>query len=117
MSKLAEKMLARRELWCELPELGDGRRVKLRRPPEAQILAMQGGVALADVQAAAVGWEGVTEADLIGTEQGASDLVPFEAAAWAELAADSVLIAGRCAAALNEAITAHIKKVADTQGN
>jgi hypothetical protein len=119
---LAARMLARREFWVELDEPRDGqpaagRRVKLRRPAESKILSMRHGVTLADVQDAAVDWAGITEADLLGPQHGASDPVPFDADAWRVWIADSVAMAGRCAARMNEVITDHIKQLGELRGN
>lgn len=114
---LAARILARREFWVVLDEQRPELRVKLRRPAESKILSMRHGVTLADVQDAAVDWAGVTEADLLGPQHGASDPVPFDAEAWKVWVADSVVIAGRCAARMNEVITAHIQQLGELRGN
>lgn len=114
---LAERLLAAREFWVDMPELGEGRRVKLRRPSESQILQMRAGATLEHVQTSAVAWEGVTEADLLGPEVGASDLLPFDAEAWSVFVADHIAISSRCALRITEVISEHLQKLKETRGN
>lgn len=120
---LVKAMLARREFWVDL---GDGKRVKLRRPAEMDVAGMLvkdddgkvTGIAasLAEVTRFAVDWEGFTEADLIGPA-GASDAVPFDAALWGAAVADRAAWCGDCARALVEAIVEHEKQAAAAAGN
>lgn len=111
---LAERLLEQRDAWCDL---GDGLRVKLRRPAETELLALAQGLGLQRVVSAAVDWQGFSEAVLLGPEVGATDPLPFDADAWAAWVTDHAEAAGKCATALREAIEQHIVKVKDARGN
>jgi hypothetical protein len=120
MSSLIDRMLANRDSWCELAPATDGKaakRVKLRRPAQCEILRMQGGVNQDHVLSAAVGWEGFTEADLLGPEIGSSDPVAFDADVWKAYAADNVEHLSKAAEHLMNSISEHIAKVAQARKN
>jgi len=119
---LIKAMLAQREFWVDL---GDGHRVKLRRPAEMEVAGMLvregekvvGIVAkLPEVIKQAVDWEGFVESDLIGAA-GASDAVPFATALWAAVVADRANWCATCATALVDAIVDHEKRSAAISGN
>lgn len=118
---LIKKILASREFWCDL---GGGKRIKLRRPAEADVLQMlkrEDGkvigiaVGLPEVRRFAVDWEGFTEADLIAS--GASDAVPFSAGLFAVVAEDKAEWVARCAADLVKQIADHESRSEATLGN
>lgn len=73
---LVKKILAQRESSFEILP---GKFLKLRRPGEVQMVALRGGISRERLQTMVVGWEGFTEADLLGPTVGASDKVPFSA--------------------------------------
>lgn len=111
---LAERLLAQRDTWCDL---GDGLRVKLRRPAETELLALSQGLGMARVIAAAVDWDGFSEAVLLGPEVGAVDALPFDADVWAAWIGDHAEAAGRCATTLRDAVEQHLEKVKAARGN
>jgi len=83
---LIEKLQRQREAWCDL---GDGKRVRFRRPPEVEVGALVRGVMVEHAVKYAVGWEGFTEATLLGDGIGAADqVVEFHPAVWGEWIAD-----------------------------
>lgn len=80
---LLAKLLKGREKWVTLEP---GKRVLLRRPPECEVGDLPRGTVHAGVTAYTVGWDGITEDDLVGT--GCTDAVPFVPELWAALVAD-----------------------------
>lgn len=81
---LHARLLAGREASVSLP---NGKTVRVRRPPEVEIprLLLEGE--LADLLACAVGWQGFTEADVLGPAAGSAP-VEFDLVLWQELAKD-----------------------------
>lgn len=120
---IIKAMLAQREFWVDLDA---GKRVKLRRPAEMDVVRMltkdasgaYAGIAagLSEVVRFAVDWAGFCESDLIGAA-GASDPVPFATDLWEIMIADQAAWCTKCASALVESIVAHEKKAADAAGN
>lgn len=127
-ASLIARLRAAREVWVSLPAAADGthRAVKFRRPAEAEVLALittsaggrrQLAVQLPTVQACAVDWRGVTEADLLGDTVGSSDAVPFDAGVWAEVVADRLDWLQPCCQGLLDAISAHMARQDDDAKN
>jgi hypothetical protein len=88
MSDLVARVLAQRERWVDL---GDGLRVRIRRPDALARARMVGLDRVAIIEAAlsaAVGWEGFTEARVLGASLGSESAVPFDAALWLVMARD-----------------------------
>lgn len=83
--QLIAKLLAQRESWVEVEP---GKRVKVRRPDESEQADFRGGMSVELMLRHVVGWEGFTEADILGAGVGASDAVAFDAALFATLARD-----------------------------
>lgn len=83
--QLIAKLLAQRESWVEVEP---GRRVKVRRPDESEQADFRGGMSVELMLRHVVGWEGFTEADILGAGVGASDAVAFDTALFATLARD-----------------------------
>ena len=106
------RFLALRNVVVELAPAANGqpaRTVTLRRPPEAQIMAMmQAGVRPADVCTAAVDWAGWTEATLFGGAVGGPAVVPFSPALWEAWVMDHAEELSTCIQRLADAITAHL---------
>ena len=73
---LIRKMQQARERVLELP---NGKRVTLRMPLQTQYFRVFKLPPEELVAQLVVGWDGVTEADLLGDGVGASDAVPFSA--------------------------------------
>lgn len=82
---LIAKLLAQRESWVEV---APGRRVKVRRPDESEMADFRSGMNVQLLLRHVVGWEGFTEADILGEGIGAADPVPFDAALFATVARD-----------------------------
>jgi hypothetical protein len=113
--RLITQLRAQRQSWVELEP---GKQVQIMRPAETDIgglLRAEGGagrslqVGLPEVSRFVTGWQGITEADLLGPTVGASDLVPFDAALWAEVVADRADWLGTVAAALLAAVVKHFE--------
>lgn len=106
-SSLIARVLAQRDSWLTLREAAEGKpalRVQLRRPPEGEFHRFSGrpGVSRSQqmaelVPAYTVGWEGFTEAELLGPAVGASSPVPFDAELWAVVLLDNLEWLGACA--------------------
>lgn len=118
---LIKKLLAQRESWVDL---GDGKRVRIRRPAETEIFALLEitdgkptslKIGLDEVKRRVVDWEGFTEADLIVS--GASDAVDFDAALWSALIDDRREWVPPIARALIDAIVAHESATEAARGN
>ena len=121
MSRLINQLRAQRQSWVELEP---GKRVQIMRPPESEINAfmrIDGAsramvASLAQVSKYVTGWEGITEADLLGAS-GASDPVPFDAELWGEVVADRGDWLKIVAAALLASIVKHFDQKAAAEKN
>lgn len=100
-------------------EVAPGKRVHLLRPQEVEMLGIMRAreVTPDDVCRAADGWDGFTEADLLGPELGAADPVPFDRAVFQEWVRDRIDVLGQLATAISDAITAHFERRAAVSGN
>lgn len=112
-----------RERWVELEP---GKRLKIRRPAEAEfsdfIVAREGSgrtmvVDLRHVQRYAVDWAGITEADLLGPTVGSGDEMPFNADVWGEAVADRLPWLRAAAEGLLNTITEHLQAQEAAAGN
>lgn len=102
---LIAKLRAARESTVELEA---GKAVRIRRPLEVEFADFgRGGLPPVELVCRhVVGWDGITEADLIGAA-GSNDAAPFSPALWSEVARDRsawVLVVYQ---ALIDAINAH----------
>lgn len=89
MSDLVARVLAQRERWVELD--GPALRVRIRRPDalaRARMAGMDRNAVIESALASVVGWDGFTEARVLGAALGSEVAVPFDAALWAVLAGD-----------------------------
>lgn len=110
-------MLARMQGQREFEvQLDNGRKVRMRRPPEAELPRLIGGVYLEHVVDAAVGWD-FTEADLLGAAIGSEDEVPFATALWREYVADNTPALEACSRRLAEVVSDYLKRKAETAKN
>lgn len=122
MSRLINQLRAQRQSWVDLEP---GKRVQIMRPPESEIgafLRVENGrksmmADLDQVVKFTTGWEGITEADLLGASVGASDAVPFDPALWAEVVADRGDWLKAVAQALLDAIVKHFDAKAQAEKN
>jgi hypothetical protein len=116
--RLIAAMRAQRLSWVVLEPAKDGRaekRVQITRPPESAmpdflVKTEDGGYTLKaelrHVEAYTVGWEGITEADLVGPA-GSSDPAAFAPALWSVVVADKLAWLQAVATAILEAIVKH----------
>lgn len=110
-ARLIAALLAARKSWVDLEP---GHRVQILRPPEAALheFNLQPGEnnverMLRCAVKYVTGWEGFTEADLIGAALAPTDAVPFDAALWAVMVADRVDWVRVVMDALIDAINTH----------
>jgi hypothetical protein len=111
---LVKRLLEQRESWVDLEP---GKRLKIRRPAEAEIPAFMRATPIEQAAQVAVDWEGVTEADLLSAAVGASDPVPFSADLWPTVVADRVTWLRAAVVGAFDAINAHGARVEDTAKN
>jgi hypothetical protein len=114
---LAADLIARlREQRRKFVEVAPGKRVRLIRPPETQANRMYTPgpndtllikASERDVLEFVDGWEGITEADLLGPELGSDALAPFTPALWAEVVGDRRDWAFAVGKALVDLVNAH----------
>ena len=109
-------------------DLGDGKSVTFRRPPEAEMNALLEPTApgsdkvtfMVDVQHVrkyVVGWKGFTEADLLGSAVGSDTPVEFDAELWDELCSDRLEWVTKVAKAILDSVVQFINNRADTAKN
>lgn len=84
MSGLAAKLRAKRE---SLVTLEPGKTMRIRRPAATRLGQFR-HITAELAAACCVGWDGITEADLLGAEIGSSDPAPFDTEACLEVLAD-----------------------------
>jgi hypothetical protein len=111
-SVLIEKIHKRREF---KQDLGDGKSVTLRRPPEAEFFGLARGFGVEQIARYTVGWAGFTEADLYAG--GGSDEVEFDAELWREVVADRADWLGLCGQAIADAMKRRSDERKAAQGN
>jgi len=128
VDRLLAQMRAQRTRWVELEPGTEGgqpaKRVQILRPPEAELpdlltTTADGRHTLAvqqrHVEQYTIGWDGITEADLIGPA-GSSEPAPFATALWAAVTLDRVAWGRTVAQAILAAIVEHREAVeADTK--
>jgi len=110
-ARIIAALRAARQTWVDLEP---GKRVQIIRPPEAALheFNVQAGEnnverMLRCVVKYVTGWEGITEADLLGAALAPADAVAFDAALWATVVADRVDWIRLVMSALIDAIDAH----------
>lgn len=110
-ARIIAALRAARQTWVEL---APGKRVQIIRPAEANLheFRLQGAEnsverMLRCVVKYVTGWEGFTEADLLGAALAPADPVAFDAALWATVVADHVDWVSTIMGALVDAINAH----------
>lgn len=90
MSGAADRLIAQlraaRLSWFAVE--GTPRRLQILRPTEVEMITERGRSALEVAATQVVGWEGFTEADLLGAEVGSDQAVDFDAGLWAAYVAD-----------------------------
>lgn len=110
--RLIQQLRDQRKRWITLEE---GRRVQIMRPPETDLpdflAPTEDGrytlqAELRHVEKYVVGWDGFTEADLVGPA-GSSDAAPFTPELWREAVADKLQWMRQIAQALLDVILEH----------
>lgn len=105
---LIQRLLESRESWVEL---GPGLRVKVRRPAEGELHAYLRERATVDAHLrCVVGWEGFSQATLLGPDVGSSDPLDFDPELWLLAARDRVEWIKAVAEGVAAAIEAHAKQ-------
>lgn len=116
------KLRAARQSWVQLEP---GKRVQIIRPPETSVGNFlrddAGGRAmvaeLEQIKKYVTGWDGITEADLLGPSVGSSDPLPFSTDLWSEVVEDHGDWLALVARALLDAIVKHFEKKAEDSKN
>jgi hypothetical protein len=105
---LIQKALEQREQWVALDDDG-AKRVRVRRPPGAHVFEFGRNRTPEVFLRTAVGWDGFTEADILGAGVGSSDPVPFNVDLWVTLALDRIDWIGKVSEVVTTAITQYIE--------
>lgn len=118
-SALLAQLRAARTLWVEIAE---GKAIQLLRPLEADAVSlirngMAGELGLEDVKRCAIGWRGVTEADLVGKGVGSDDAVPFDAEVLAEALGDNIVWLEKAINGLSSAVLQRMEARVAAKGN
>lgn len=126
-AQLIAKLREQRDSWCVLREAADGEpelAVCLRRPTEAEIPGYKPTATQSTEQLLteavcrqAVGWRGITEAELLGAAVGSSDPVEFSVDLWAEVVRDRADWLSACAVHLMQQINSHLRAKAEQRKN
>lgn len=111
---LVAKMLAQREQWVELEP---GKRMCIRRPDEVTAIGLRNNFAADDAAKCCVNWEGITEADLLGAEVGASDAAEFSPELCSVVLRDKSEWLMKVIEEVTSALKAHFKKKAEAAKN
>ncbi len=114
MSNLLARLRAQREFKVEVEPK---KCLLVRRPLEWEFAQFSNGVAPEKMMPFIVGWEGFTEADLLGANLASPDPAEFSPELIAELLGDRVRWFETVANALVNAMTDHIKKRAELSKN
>lgn len=113
---LIARLQEQRRQWVELAP--GGPRVRFLRPLETDFGGFRLGVTVDHVCEYVDGWEGITEAVILGSAQGSADVpVPFAPDLWAALLRDRMDWVAPVARAIAEAISAHLKAKDTASGN
>lgn len=111
-----------REKTVELEGEWKGLKVRFLRPPESEFSKMlvpidpknpdptshEWSVGIEQVQQYVIGWEGFTEATILGATVGSSDPLDFDRELWSEWVADKVDVIAAVARAILDAVVKHI---------
>lgn len=122
MSGVIQRLRAQRQSWVDIEP---GKRIQIMRPPENDFPAFLSGEGetrrvsanLEQVCKYVVGWDGISEADLLGAAVGSSDPLAFDSALWAEVVADKADWFNAVASALVTAMVQHFEKKAEVSKN
>lgn len=104
---LVAKALEQRDTWVDL---GGGKRVRLRRPPAAEMFVFGRAAKPEQFLRTVVGWSGFTEADVLGAAVGGSSEVAFDVELWVVLALDQIDWIGKVSESLVASITTYLQQ-------
>lgn len=107
LAALIARMDLQRTHWADLP---GGKRVQFRRPLETEFGKFRQGVTVDHLVEFACGWEGFTEADLLGSAIGSSDAVSFSPDLWGRVVRDKLDYVEPLSTAIVDAITQHLAR-------
>lgn len=111
--KLIATLLSQRETKVEVEP---GKLLVVRRPAETQMLLYRRVTAEAAIDCV-VGWEGITEADVLGASIGASDPATFSSALCRELMLDRSRWCEAVARTVIEQIATHLQATEAVEKN
>lgn len=114
VAALLARMAEQRAHWVEL---GAGLRMRFHRPPEVDMPAFAGGVKIEHAVRYACGWDGFTEAVLLGPAVGSADPVPFAVELWEAWLRDNSQHLPTVTKALADSITTHLAARSDVAKN
>lgn len=114
VAALLARMAEQRAHWVDL---GNGLRLRYHRPPEVDMAGFTGGVKLEHAVRYACGWEGFTEAVLLGPAVGSSDPVPFAPELWEAWLRDNFQHVPTVTKAIAESIVVHLAARGDVAKN
>ena len=100
-------------------EVRPGKWVSFLRPAETEMgpIIQRRALEFDDVYRYVCGWDGFTEADLLGPELGVQDPVPFSSDVFAEYARDNIYLVSAVGNAIADSVVAFLKKRADVEKN
>lgn len=104
-SVLLQRLRAAREY---VVELGDGRRLRARRPLASQLMEFRAGLTPERLASLVIGWDGVTEADVLGPALGSQEPAAFSAEVCVEVLGDRADWMGTLAEQTLRVISEHI---------
>ncbi len=121
---LLKQVLDARATWAEIEPATDGnpaKRVKIRRPSEYDMrhFIKEGGLR-ADPQSVhpyVIGWEGITEADVLGASIGSDAPADFSPELWAVVSEDHMPWLTAVCDAFVRAIVLHFERQAEAAKN
>lgn len=111
---LIARLHEQRRRWVDLP---GGARVRFLRPAETEFARFRLGVTVEHVCEYVDGWEGVSEATLLGASVGASDPLPFTSDLWSTVVRDRMEWVPPVARAIAQSISDHLAAKDATEKN
>lgn len=113
---LIARLEEQRRQWVELAP--GGPRVRFKRPVETDFGRFRLGVLVDHVCEYVDGWDGMTEAVVLGPQTGSADVaVPFTPELWAALVRDRMDWVPPVARAMADAISQHLQAKDKASGN
>lgn len=107
----AEQLIARlRNTRLSWLEVAPGRKVQVLRPTEVEMITERSRGALEVATAQVVGWEGFTEATLLGAALASDTPVPFDAQVWAAYVADNADLTAAVAVEVRRLVAEYLER-------